>query len=135
MADVHYQLEPELGVDEFIDVLRRSTLGERRPLHDLQTMADMLQNASIIITARSEGQLVGVSRAITDYAYCTYLADLAVDTACQRQGIGRELVRRVHQTAGLNTNLILLAAPAAETYYPHIGMQQHNSCWMIPRQQ
>jgi hypothetical protein len=29
--------------------------------------------------------------------------------------------------------LILLAAPKAVDYYPHIGMQQHPSCWFIPR--
>jgi predicted N-acetyltransferase YhbS len=92
----------------------------------------MLANADIIIAARDEsGLLVGVSRAITDYNYCTYLSDLAVDCACQRQGIGRELIRRTHEAAGLKTRLILLSAPAATTYYPHIGMRAHNSCWTI----
>lgn len=128
-----YQQEPELSVDEFIDVLRRSTLAERRPVHDPATMASMLQNADLILTARSNGLLVGISRALTDYAFCTYLSDLAVDAACQGQGIGRELIRRTHEAAGLNTTLILLAAPKAETYYPHVGLQQHHSCWTILR--
>jgi predicted N-acetyltransferase YhbS len=78
--------------------------------------------------------LVGVSRAITDFAYCTYLSDLAVDGQHQRRGIGRELIRRTHEAAGLHTTLILLAAPKAQTYYPHIGMTKHASCWVIPRQ-
>ncbi|HEY2146296.1 MAG TPA: GNAT family N-acetyltransferase, partial [Pirellulales bacterium] len=68
----------------------------------------------------------------TDFAYCTYLSDLAVAESHQRQGIGRELIRRTHEAAGLQTKLILLAAPKARTYYPHIGMVQHDSCWMIP---
>ena len=75
---------------------------------------------------------MGVARAITDFSYCTYLSDLAVDVAWQGHHIGRELLRRVHEAAGLHTTLILLAAPKARTYYPHIGMQPHDSCWIIP---
>lgn len=131
---VHYSLEPQLGVDEFIDVLRRSGLGERRPIDDRKTITGMLAGADILVTARDESQtLVGVSRAISDRAYCTYLSDLAVDKQRQRQGIGQELVRRTHEVAGLNTHLILLAAPAAVDYYPRIGMEPHPSCWTIKR--
>jgi predicted N-acetyltransferase YhbS len=131
--DVTYQLEPDLSPDEFIDVLVRSTLAERRPVHDLDTIQAMLANADVVLTARAGGRLVGVSRAVTDFAFCTYLSDLAVDRACQRQGVGKELVRRTHQAAGLNTLLVLLAAPAARDYYPRIGMTRHDSCWIIPR--
>ena len=132
MVNIEYAVEPGLGVDEFIDVLRRSTLAERRPVDDAGAMAGMLAHADVIVTARdSRRLLVGVSRAITDFSYCTYLSDLAVDEAFQRQGIGRELIRRTHSAAGLKTNLILLAAPKAETYYPHIGMLHHNSCWRL----
>jgi predicted N-acetyltransferase YhbS len=97
-------------------------------------MRAMLAGAGVIATARVDGLLVGVSRAITDFAYCTYLSDLAVDERYQRQGIGRELIRRTHEAAGLQTSLILLAAPKAESYYPHIGMTKHDSCWFIRRQ-
>lgn len=131
---MRYQLEPDLSVDEFIDVLVRSSLAERRPVSERETIAGMLAGAGVIVTARAKGQLVGVSRAITDGAYCTYLSDLAVDQSFQRQGIGRELIARTHQAAGLNTTLILLSAPLAATYYPHIGMTRHDSCWVIPRQ-
>jgi ribosomal protein S18 acetylase RimI-like enzyme len=135
MANVEYSVEPHLEAEEFIDVLRRSTLAERRPVDDARTMAGMLAHADVIVTARDDRKLlVGVSRAITDFHYCTYLSDLAVDAACQRRGIGRELIRRTHLAAGLKTNLILLAAPKAETYYPHIGMLRHTSCWRIERQ-
>ena len=127
---IDYQLEPELPADEFIDVLIRSTLGERRPVDDRERIELMLKNADLIVTARSNGPLVGVSRAVTDFAFCTYLSDLAVDQACQKQGIGRELIERTHQAAGLKTRLILIAAPKARSYYPHIGMVPHDSCWM-----
>ncbi len=131
---VTYQLEPGLGCEEFIDVLVRSTLAERRPVDRRDVIDAMLRHADIVLTARTAGRLIGVSRAISDFSYCTYLSDLAVDEAHQGSGIGRELIRRTHEAGGLHTHLILLAAPNARTYYPHIGMQPHDSCWIIPRQ-
>ncbi len=133
--DLTYRREfyPDVGPDEFIDLLERSTLAERRPVAEPETIRSMLEQAEVIITARIAGRLVGISRAITDYSFCTYLSDLAVDQEHQGQGIGKELIRLTHEAAGLNTMLILLAAPLARTYYPHIGMQPHDSCWIIPR--
>ena len=132
-GDVIYQIEPGLGVGEFLDVLDRSTLAERRPVDEPETIRAMLANADILVTARVGVQLVGISRAITDFAYCAYLSDLAVDVGHQGRGIGRELIRRTHEAAGLGTTMILLAAPAARTYYPHVGMEPHDSCWIIRR--
>ncbi len=124
---------PEFGPDEFIDLLVRSTLAERRPVEEPETIRGMLERAEVIITARIAGRLVGISRAITDFSFCTYLSDVAVDQEYQRRGIGKELIRLTHEAAGLNTMLILLAAPLARTYYPHVGMLPHDSCWIIPR--
>ncbi|MAG92639.1 MAG: GNAT family N-acetyltransferase [Planctomycetaceae bacterium] len=92
----------------------------------------MLRHADVIATARNAQRLlVGVSRAVTDFHYCVYLSDLAVDEAYQKQGIGKQLIRRTHEAAGLSATLILLSAPKARSYYPHIGMQHHDSCWTI----
>ena len=136
MSDtIVYNVEPRLSSAEFIDVLIRSTLSERRPVAEPATIGGMLKNADLILTARTaDNLLIGVSRAVTDFSYCTYLSDLAVDAAFQRQGIGRELIRRTHEAAGLHTSIILLSAPKAQTYYPHIGMRRHDSCWVIDRE-
>lgn len=128
---MHYDLEPDLAAEDFLDLLRRSTLSERRP-SDLETLDAMLRHASLIVTARQDGRLVGIARALTDFAYCTYLSDLAVDVAMQHQGIGKRLLKEVHERAGLHTTLILLAAPAAREYYPRVGMTRHDSCWITP---
>lgn len=130
---VRYAIEPQLPLAEFIDVLHRSALAERRPVNRPEVIRGMLEHASVIVTARDAGRLVGVARAITDFVYCTYLSDLAVDEDYQRRGIGRELIRQTHLAAGLQTSLVLLAAPKARTYYGHIGMTAHDSCWYISR--
>ena len=133
--DIHYQLESNLSAEEFVDVLKRSTLADRRPVEDLLRVTGMLQHADVIVTARTNDKLlVGVSRAITDFHYCTYLSDLAVDQKFQKRGIGKRLISETHDAAGQGTTLILLAAPAAQRYYPRIGMQQHDSCWLTPAQ-
>ena len=128
-----FQAELDLSVEEFVEVLSRTSLGERRPIADHARVAGMLKNADIIVTARSGSRLIGVSRALTDFEFCTYLSDLAVDEEFQGHGIGRRLIEETHRAAGLKTMLILIAAPQAETYYPHIGMQRHDSCWYISR--
>ena len=134
VQEVVFAIEPDLSVEAFVDILHRSTLALRRPVSDRELIARMLRHADVIVTARLGGQLIGVSRAISDFSYCTYLSDLAVDQAHQGKGIGRVLIRKTHEAAGLHTSLILLAAPQAETYYPHIGMRPHPSCWIADRQ-
>jgi GNAT superfamily N-acetyltransferase len=129
---IQYAVEKNLSVDEFIDILQRSTLAQRRPVDQPERIRGMIDHADLIITARLHGRLIGISRAITDFSFCTYLSDLAVDEAFQKQGIGRELIRQTHVAAGLHTSLILIAAPKAREYYPRIGMQPHDSCWMNP---
>ena len=130
---IAYAREPDLSATEFRDVLVASTLGERRPVDDLDRLERMLRQADIIVTARDGTRLVGVSRAISDFAYCCYLSDLAVDVAYQRQGIGKRLIDETRQAAGESATLILVAAPAAQAYYLKIGMTPIASGWMIPR--
>lgn len=130
---IEYALEPELSAEEFRAVLLSSTLAERRPAQDLARLDSMLRHADLIVTARAGGVLVGIARAVTDFSYCCYLSDLAVDAAYQRQGIGKRLIEETHRAAGEGTTLILVAAPAAEGYYPKIGMKHLSSCWAMPR--
>jgi len=132
---VDFALEPQLAVEEFIDVLRRSSLAERRPVEQRQRMARMLEGAQLLVTARVGGRLVGVARALTDFSYVTYVSDLAVDAGFQGRGMGRELLRLTHERAGHETMPVLLAAPKARSYYPHIGMRPHDSCWVFDRRE
>ena len=127
-----YQRENSLDVDEFIDVLNRSTLGERRPITDKPRIRKMLENANLIVTVRNdEGTLIGIARAVTDFTFCCYLSDLAVDVAYQRQGIGKALIDAVYQQIGDETQLLLLSAPDAMAYYPRVGFREVKNAWTI----
>ena len=61
--DFEIRLEPKLSSPEFVDVLERSTLAERRPVDDASIVAGMLEHADLVATARtSGGLLIGVAR-------------------------------------------------------------------------
>lgn len=91
----------------------------------------MLKHANLLCTAWDGATLVGVARSVTDFEFCCYLSDLAVDEKYQRRGIGRELIRLTQSQLGPKAKLILLSAPDAETYYPRVGFDQHRSAWVI----
>jgi GNAT superfamily N-acetyltransferase len=128
-----YRSDRKLTVDEFAGVLNRSTLGARRPVNDPRKLQLMLDHGNVLITAWHNDTLVGVSRALTDFSFCCYLSDLAVDEAFQRKGIGKRLIDETHRVSGPDTTLILLAAPAAREYYPKIGMERFTDCFRILR--
>ena len=125
-----FQREEELGTDEFRDLLIDSTLGERRPVGDPKRLELMVRHANLIVTARESGLLVGAARSLTDFAYCTYMSDLAVRKSFQKQGVGRELIRQTKLLTP-QAKLILLSAPAAVEYYPRIGMTRHEYCFYL----
>lgn len=133
MMNIIYETTSTLSVDSFIDILNRSTLGERRPVDDLECIENMIKNADIIVTAVVDNKIIGVARAVSDYSYCCYLSDLAVDVDFQHQGIGKILIQKVQEQLGVKCKLILLSAPAAVGYYPKIGFTQHPSAWVIAK--
>lgn len=131
---VEFAVDRKISTGQFAEILRRSTLAERRPVDDEESLQAMLAEASLLVTAWQGEQLVGVARSLTDFRYCCYLSDLAVDVAHQRRGIGRQLIQQTRDQLGDGCTLILLAAPAAREYYPHLGFERHESAWILPPQ-
>ena len=128
---IRYEISVPISPEDFADLLRRSKLAERRPADDPQCLQAMLRHANLLCTAWDDQILVGVARSVTDFVYCCYLSDLAVDSSYQGKGIGRELVRLTQSRLGPRAKIILLAAPQAETYYPRIGFEAHKSAWIL----
>jgi predicted N-acetyltransferase YhbS len=129
-TEITYQREDTLDAEEFIDVLKRSTLAERRPVDDIERIKLMCENGNLFVTARHNGKLVGIARSLSDFAFCTYLSDLAVDEQYQRQGIGIRLIKETKLHSPL-AKLILLAAPAAVDYYPKTGMTRFTHSFLL----
>jgi ribosomal protein S18 acetylase RimI-like enzyme len=128
---IEYRDDAKVTAEEAIDLYIRSTLGERRPVDNKETFEAMLKNANLTITAWDQGKLIGISRSLTDFAYVTYLADLAVDQEYQRMGIGKELIAQTQKHLGPNCMIVLLAAPKANEYYEHIGFEHNPRAWTL----
>lgn len=90
---ITFKIDSNISSEEFRKPLIKSTLEERRPINGIERMKAMVENANLITAARDDLKLIGVARAITDFVYCSYLSDLAVDDECQEQGIGRWRIR------------------------------------------
>jgi ribosomal protein S18 acetylase RimI-like enzyme len=129
---IAYAVEERLTVPEFLDVLHRSTLAERRPVGEPGRIAKMVAHANLFVTARAGAKLVGVARSLTDFTFCCYLSDLAVDKDYQRRGIGRTLIEKTREAVG-DSMVLLLSAPQAMAYYPHIGMPKADNAFIFRR--
>lgn len=121
---------PDLDMGAVMRVYQESGLGERRPIDDPARMASMMAGANLVVTCRIDGELVGVARSVSDFSYVTYLSDIAVVRDHQRSGIGRALIKATRGAAP-DAKLVLLSAPAAAAYYPHLGFTQHASAWVL----
>lgn len=128
---IEYRDNATITAEQAIDLYKRSTLGERRPIHNVQTFEAMLKNANLTITAWDGKTLVGISRSLTDFAYVAYLADLAVDQEYQRSGIGKQLIEEMKSRLGPECMIVLLAAPKANEYYEHIGFEHNPRAWTL----
>lgn len=126
-----YRVNAAVSADQFIDLLHRSSLAERRPVHDQTCIEGMLANASLTVSAWDGDVLVGIARSVTDFHFACYLSDLAVDRSVQRSGIGKQLQSLTQQQLGPLCRLILLAAPAASAYYEPLGYRHSDRCWVL----
>lgn len=130
---IQFKKNQQITLEQFIELLEHSTLGLRRPINDTSCLQGMLDHANLTISAWDEDKLVGIARCMTDFHYACYLSDLAVDEAYQNQGIGKQLQIRVQQALNEHCKLILISAPAANSYYEHIGFTRNERCWVLQR--
>src|SRR4051812_19339006 len=107
--------------------------GLPRPTADKERIQKMYDGSNLIITAWDGDILVGVSRCITDWVWSCYLADLAVKKEYGRSGIGKKLIECTQKELGEQVSIILLSVPTAMEYYPKVGFERQNSCFIITR--
>lgn len=130
---IEYRINESISVEQFRDLLVKSTLGERRPIDDTVCLSGMLSNSNLIITAWDCDRLVGIARSITDFHYACYLSDLAIDQEFQKCGIGKQLQILTQAQLKERCKLILISAPAANDYYEKIGYSNNPRCWVLER--
>jgi predicted N-acetyltransferase YhbS len=128
---ITYRINNTIKAEELSLVFKAS--GIKRPSDDLQRLQRMLNNADIVISAWDNNKLIGIARSITDFSYCCYLSDLAVDMEYQKKGIGKRLVELTQSEIGDEVAFLLLSSPIAMEYYPHIGFEKIENGFRISR--
>ena len=127
---ISYQVELSLELIEFQSILEDSGLSARRPMEDPLLLERMIKGANLLITARLEGQLVGLLRGLSDFCYRSFIADLAVAHSYQRKGIGRQLIQ-VARNQAPDARLILFSAEDALPFYEKLGFHLHERCYQL----
>lgn len=128
---ITYLVDKNQKASDVAEVFKNS--GIKRPYEDLERIQRMVDNADILITAWKGEKMIGLARAITDYSYCCYLSDLAVDRDYQKQGIGRNLITRLQTELGDECSVVLISSPIATEYYPHLGFIKNDKAYVIAR--
>jgi len=129
--NITYEVSDKISSEQFIDILKRSTLGERRPIENEKCIQGMLDHADILALALDDGKIIGIARAVSDFNYACYLSDLAVDVAYQKMGIGQGLIDKVKEQLEEGCKIVLLSSPDATEYYPKVGFVGHDSAWVL----
>ena len=125
MDSIRFQ-EERLSKEEYIDFLKRTDLGSQYPKERFdERIGRLVKNVQISLTARnSDGLLIGVIFAITDFSYWMFITDLGVDRAYTKQGIGKELIKRAHELAGGEKDIAIYTVvnQNAIGFYQKLGM-------------
>lgn len=128
---VEYCINKSISADEFVNLLKRTSLGVRRPIENLEVIQGMLDHSNLMVTAWMDNQLIGIARSVTDFHFCCYLSELAVDETIQAKGIGKTLIKHTKEALTRDCMLVLLSAPQSQGYYPKIGFDAHSSAWTL----
>ena len=128
---IDFKVNVPITTDQFIGLLGSSTLGERRPIQDRACMEGMISNSNLIVSAWDGALLIGIARSVTDFHYTCYLSDLAVHRDYQKAGVGKRLQSLTQEQLGPRCKLILISAPAANSYYGQIGYVHNERCWVL----
>ncbi len=130
-AQISYRFDVVPTAQQVIELY--DDAGLPRPTHDPQRIRTMFENSDLIVTAWDENKLTGVARTITDWVWCSYLADLAISPAYKRSGIGRKLIELTREKIGEQSMILLLSVPTAMEYYPKVGFVKEDRAFIIHR--
>ena len=128
---ISYNINARIEAHQLADLFTRS--GIKRPVEDLNRIKKMIENSNLLVTAWDGEQLVGSARAITDFGFYCYIADLAIDKEYQNHGIGHELVNEIMEQTGDECTIVVMATPETIEYFPRIGFEKAGNAYIISR--
>ena len=129
--------EERLTAEEYIEFLKHTDLGTQYPKARFrERIATLVERASISLVARDrDGRIIGVCFGITDFAYWLFITDLGVVREHTGKGIGTALVKRLHELAGGEDEIIMYTCSNenAQRFYEKLGMRKPNDVMVLDR--
>jgi ribosomal protein S18 acetylase RimI-like enzyme len=132
MKTIDFKINTTIEIQDIIALYK--DCGLPRPIDDEDRIAAMFANSNLVVSAWLGEELVGISRTLTDFVWSSYLADLAVKSDFQKDGIGRKLLEITREKVSEQSMVLLLSVPDAMEYYPKIGMSKVESAFIFNRQ-
>ncbi|KJG12291.1 GCN5 family acetyltransferase [Photobacterium iliopiscarium] len=129
--EIEYKVNHPITVNQYITLVNKSALSEHRPTDNEATVKGMLENSNLIVTAWVDDQLVGIARSMTDFHYCCYLSDLAVDESVQSMGIDKYLILVTAESMVDGCKIVLLSDQKEGGYYSKMGFKEQNRAWVL----
>lgn len=128
-----YDTEPSLSVGDYVTVLGETTMASKRPLANPRRIAKMIAGADLIVTAREDGNILGLARCLSDGAWIAYCAELAVRESAQGRGVGAAIVAKCRESIGPGLSLLLISEPEAVGFYQRVGFEEMPRAYVVPR--
>ena len=127
--------EERISAEDYIGFLKRTDLGSQYPKERFEERINKLvNNVSISLVARDRNnEIVGVCFGITDFAYWLFITDLGVARDFVGFGVGKALVKRLHEIAGGKKDIIMYACinENAIGFYEKIGMEKASDVMVL----
>jgi len=129
--------EERLTAEEYIEFLKHTDLGSQYPKERFrERIATLVERASISLVARDrDGRIIGVCFGITDFAYWLFITDLGIVREHTGKGIGTALVKRLHELAGGEDEIIMYTCfnENAFSFYKKLGMTKPDDVVVLNR--
>lgn len=118
-----YEITNSLTPEEYMELRKLVGWG----MFPLEQAAEGLKNSFILVCFRVNGKPVALGRAVSDYGYVVYIADVIVVPEYQGQGLGRKVMEylleqiKASLKPGYRVMISLLAAKGKEAFYNKFG--------------
>ncbi|WP_380169329.1 GNAT family N-acetyltransferase [Jannaschia sp. R86511] len=121
---VHVAPERPRDVDEVVTLY--ASVGWTAYTDHPDTLAVAVAGSTHVVTARSDGRLVGLARVVSDGASICYLQDVLVHPRARRSGVGRRLVEAVLAPYEHVRQKVLLTddEPGQRAFYESLGYRE-----------
>lgn len=116
--DIEIRLDDEIREEETLAIYAANEWSSAEKPKELMAA---LRGSHSLVTARVQGELVGLGNALSDGHLVAYYPHLLVHPQYQRKGIGRKILQALQMVYGSYHQQVLVADGKAIDFYKSVG--------------